>query len=159
MAPHLAAALHHQAFPNGDRARLKRMGVTGPTPLAYHRFLLRHIPHRWQREGLEMGWRTLVAALARQHHNPHAPDISLGRALADSGYSEARLESLLAAEGRVLATLTLRAATRLAAQRARCNWKDTARLLFAFDDEARERINRKIARDYYRTATSAPGSQ
>jgi CRISPR type I-E-associated protein CasB/Cse2 len=80
-----------------------------------------------------------------------------GSALADCGYSELRLESLLTAEGRVLSTLTLRATARLAAQRARCNWKDIAWLLFVQDDETRERVNRRIARDFYRISSATDG--
>lgn len=162
LAPRLAAALHAEGFPTGDRARLKRMGVSGPTPLAFHRFMLRHVPERWQGEAMESSWRALIGALARQHQNPHTSEIPFGRALAGCGYSESRLESLLAAEGRVLATLTLRAATRLGAQRTRCNWRDLARLLFAQNESVRERINRKIARDFYRTATetqAAPAAE
>jgi CRISPR type I-E-associated protein CasB/Cse2 len=83
--------------------------------------------------------------------------VPFGGALANCDYSELRLESLLAAERRVLATLTLRAATRLAAQRTRCNWKDIAWLLFARDDETRERVNQRIARDFYRVSSTTDG--
>lgn len=154
LVPRLAAVMHSEGFPTGERARLKRMGVSGPTPLCFHRFLLRHVPERWQGEAMESGWRTLIAILARHHQNPHAPDVPLGRSLAHGGLSEARLESLLSADDRVLATLIHRAGSRLAAQRVRCNWKDAARLLFARTDEARERINRQIARDFYRARSN-----
>lgn len=154
LVPRLAAVIHAETFPTGERARLKRMGVRGPTPLSYYRFLLRHVPERWQGEPRALAWRTLITGLARQHDNPHDSSLPLGRALAACDYSELRLESLLAAESRVLATLTLRAATRLAAQRARCNWKEFAWLLFAQGDEARERVNRGIARDFYRVAAT-----
>ena len=147
----LAAIIHGEGFPNGERARLKRMGISGPTPLSYYRFLLRHVPERWQAEDQAQQWRVLLTALAQQHQNPHNPSVPFGSALAGCDYSELRLESLLAAEGRVLATLTLRATTRLAARRARCNWKDIAWLLFARDNEARERANQRIARAFYRT--------
>lgn len=155
LAPRLAAVIHADSFPNGERARLKRMGLSGSTPLAYHRFLLRYVPERWHGGSLTLPWRTLIAALAQQHRNPHAPDIPFGRALADCDYSESRLESLLAAQGRVLATLTLRATMRLATQRVRCNWQEIALLLFATNNEARERINQRIAREFYRTTLSA----
>ncbi|MDN5938814.1 MAG: type I-E CRISPR-associated protein Cse2/CasB [Salinisphaera sp.] len=155
LVPRFAGWLHSDGFPNGDRAKLKRMGISGPTPLAYHRFLLRHVPEQWQGPSMAMAWRTVISGLAYQHQNPHNPKVPFGRALADIDYSELRLESLLAAGDRVLATLTLRATTRLAAKRARCNWKDIAWLLFAANDESRERSNRRIARDFYRTQSTA----
>lgn len=154
LVPRLAAVIHGEGFPSGERARLKRMGISGPTPLSYHRFLLRHVPERWQGESLALAWRALITSIARQHQNPHAPSTPLGTALAACDYSELRLESLLAAEGRVLATLVLRATTRLAAKRGSCNWRDVAWLLFARDDETRERVNQRIARDYYITVSN-----
>jgi len=154
LVPRLAAVIHGEGFPNGERARLKRMGISAPTPLSYHRFLLRHVPEGWQGEHQALAWRTLITALAQQHQNPHSPSVPFGSALAECDYSELRLESLLAAEGRVLATLTVRAATRLAAGRVRCNWKDIAWLLFARDDETRERVNQRIARDFYRISSA-----
>ena len=156
LAPALAAALHSEGFPNGDRAALKRMGISGRTPLAYWRFLLRRVPERWQGERYMLGWRTLICALALQHQYPQDGHRPLGRALAELGFSEARLEGLLAAEARVLATLMLRAARRIAAQRVRCDWRDFAQLLFAFNDDSRERINERIARDFYHISTIKP---
>lgn len=153
LVPRLAAVIHGEGFPNGARASLKRMGISGPTPLSYHRFLLRYVPARWQGESQAFPWRTLISALAQQHQNPHNPSVPFGRALADCDYSELRLESLLAAEGRVLNTLTTRATARLSARRIRCNWKDIAWLLFSRDDEARERVNQRIARDFYRVSS------
>lgn len=157
LVPRLAAVIHADGFPNGERARLKRMGIGGPTPLSYHRFLLRYVPPQWHGKTAALAWRTLIAALARQHQNPHSPALPFGRALAECDYSESRLESLLAAEGRVLATLTLRATTRLATGRSRCNWKDIAWLLFAVDDHTRERVNQRIARDFYHTPFAKDG--
>lgn len=157
LVPRLAAIIHGTGFPSGERARLKRMGISGPTPLSYHRFLLRHVPERWHGERDAVNWRALIAAIARQHQNPHDASVSFGSALAACDYSELRLESLLAAEGRVLNTLILRAAARLAAQRARCNWKDIAWLLFARNDETREGVNRRIARDFYRISSATGG--
>lgn len=150
LVPRLCAVIHSEGFPNGTRARLKRMVIGGPTPLAYHRFAIKHIPERWQGAHQALAWRTLIGAIAGQHQNPHTPETSFGRSLANCGYSENRLESLLAAEGRVLATLALRATMRLGVQRARCNWRDVAWLLFATHTDSRERINRRIASDFYR---------
>lgn len=157
LVPRLAAVIYSEGFPNGERARLKRMGINGSTPLCYHRFLLRNVPEHWQGEDHALAWRTLITGLAQQHQNPHNPSVSFGNSLAECGYSELRLESLLAAEGRVLAILALRATTRLASQRIRCNWKDIAWLLFAWNDETRERVNQRIARDFYRMSFATDG--
>lgn len=155
MTAHIAATIHHEHFPSGDRATLKRMTPDGRKPLAFHRFLMRHIPQKWHGGHFDAAWRTLIAGVALQPVHPHNPERPLGQALASIDYSEDRLERLLAADGLVLHTLLLRAARRLAARHARANWNDYARLLFAASDEAREQINTRIARDYYR----APESQ
>ncbi|MDV7391551.1 type I-E CRISPR-associated protein Cse2/CasB, partial [Arthrospira platensis SPKY1] len=81
---------------------------------------------------------------------PHRPDRPLGLALAEDGYSEARLERLLAAQDDVLHTLTLRLARFLAAKGESVNWLDLANLLLAKDRDKQEAARLKIARDYYR---------
>jgi len=146
----LAAAIHDDHFPTSDRAALKRMTPEGKRPLAFHRFVIRYVPEPWLGGHFDTAWQTLIAGLALQPAHPHDSQRPLGRALADIGLSEDRLERLLAAEGTVLHTLALRAARRLATHQARANWNDYARLLFAPNDEAREQINTRIARDYYR---------
>lgn len=151
LIPRLAAAIHADGFPSGDRAALKRMALSGHTPLSYHRFVLRHIPERWHEARHAQAWRVTIGALALQHGNPHDPAQPLGAALAEIGFAELRLESLLAAQGRVRALLALRAARRLAAERKRCNWCDFGWLVFALGDDTRERVNERVARDYYRS--------
>lgn len=150
LTAHIAGTLHHEHFPSGERAALKRMTPEGRTPLAFHRFVMRHVPRQWHGGYYDAVWQTLIAAIALQPAHPHDPDRPLGQALADIDFSEDRLERLLAADGMVLHTLVLRAARRLAARHARANWNDIARLLFAAGDEAREKINTRVARDYYR---------
>lgn len=146
----IVGALHNEHFPTGDRAALKRMAPEGRAPLAYHRFIMSKVPERWQGGRYESSWRTLIAAIALQPAHPHDANRPVGEALARIDFSEDRLERLLAADDSVLNTLVLRAARRLAAHHARANWNDLARLLFAYGDEARERINQRIARGYYR---------
>jgi hypothetical protein len=41
--PALAAVLKAEHFPTGERAALKRMALDGSAPLAFHRFMLRHV--------------------------------------------------------------------------------------------------------------------
>ena len=150
LVPKLATMIHSDGFPNGDRAKLKRMSPEGRAPVSYYRFITRHVPEDLRFANDEPNWKALITGIALQHGNPHNPKVSFGQALAETGFSETRLESLLAADGRILRTLLVRAARRLAASRKACNWKHVAYLLFAGTDEFRERINRQIASGYFR---------
>ncbi|MFM8443518.1 MAG: type I-E CRISPR-associated protein Cse2/CasB [Methylococcus sp.] len=146
----LAGILSSEHFPTGDRAALKRMAPDQPPPLAFYRFAFRELPEGW--EYRRPVWQTLIAglALSGNHGNPHSPQRPLGKALAEQGYSEARLERLLAAEGDTLNTLLLRAARFLAAKAEAVDWTDAARLLLTYSDDAKEQIRREIAGDFYR---------
>jgi CRISPR system Cascade subunit CasB len=149
----LAGILGSAHFPTGDRAALKRMAPDQPPPLAFYRFAFRELPDHWERQC--SAWQTLTAALALSSNqgNPHNPQRPLGRALAEQGYSEARLERLLAAEGDTLNILLLRAARFLAAKGETVDtvdWTDAARLLLTGSDAAQEQIRRGIAGDFYR---------
>lgn len=146
----LAGTLGSEHFPTGDRAALKRMDPDQPPPLAFYRFAFRELPEGWEHR--RSAWQTLTAgmALAGNQGNPHNRDRRLGRVLAEQGYSEARLERLLAASGETLETLLLRAIRYLVAKGETLDWTDCARLLLVGDDDKRERTRREIAGDYYR---------
>ena len=148
--PALSGILGSDNFPNGERAALKRMALDGPAPLAFHRFVLRHIDEKWQTESWQPDWRTIICALAIQRDGGFDPGTPLGKALAQAGFSENRLERLLASRGDTLRTLALRAARQLAAKGISTDWRQLADLLFCRDVEIRERLNRRIAGDYYR---------
>jgi len=150
VVPRLAAQIHSEGFSNGERAALKRMALKGKTPLVFYRMLVTQVPKKFSAETFDSPWRLLFSAIALQHENPHDPQHDLGTALAEIGYSEQRLETLFAAEEKVREMLLLRLARRLAAQRARCNWKQFAQLAFNRSQEARERIQKQIAADYFR---------
>jgi len=148
----IAQVLGNDRFPTGDRAALRRMVPTQPPPLIFYRFALRYLDDRWDTdEEVRKDWITIVAGIALMSPNAHRPDRRLGAALAGSGYSEARLERLLAAEGDIRRTLLLRAARFLAAKGSPCNWVDAAQLLLTRDPEKRDEIHRRIARDFYQT--------
>lgn len=148
----LAGVISHPEFPTGERAKLKRMGPGEPPPLAFYRFAFRHLPEGWERR--PQPWMTMVAGIALMCPHPHRPDRPAGRALAESRYSEGRMERLLDAEGETQLTLLLRAARFLAAKGAACNWTDFARLLLTTDREKQEAARQHIARDYFRNLTS-----
>jgi CRISPR system Cascade subunit CasB len=149
--PSLAAVLKSEHFPTGERAALKRMALGGAAPLAFHRFMLRHVDDAWQGESWLSEWRSLICALAIQRDGGFNPSTPLGKALAEARFSEHRLERLLAAKGDTLLQLAIRAARQLAARGIAADWRQMADLLFSQKPEIRESVNRRIARDYYRT--------
>lgn len=145
---HIAATLDARHFPTGDHAALRRLHPGLPPSLAFYRFAFKHLPEYW--ESQRNAWMTLVTGIALMCPKPHRPDRPAGLALAEAGYSEKRLERLLAAEGDTLHTLLLRAVRFLAAKNAACNWVDFARLLLTKDADKLENARLRIAKDYYR---------
>jgi CRISPR system Cascade subunit CasB len=136
-----------ESFPPGESAALKRLTPRLPPSLIFYRFAFRHFPEGWEARQAE--WMAVVSGLALMCPAPHRPDRPAGRALAEAGYSEARLERLLAAEEVDLRTLVLRAARFLAAKAESVNWVDLARLLLTKDKGKLENVRFQFARDYY----------
>lgn len=145
----LAALVGSDGLPTGERAALRRMVPGQPSPLAFHRVAIRMLPEGWERH--EEDWIAIVAGIALMSPGAHRPDAGTGAALADAGFSEARLERLLSAQGQVRRLLLLRAARFLAARGGACDWAEAAALLLTRDPERRETLHRQIARDFYRT--------
>ena len=150
---HLAYVIGADRFPTGERAALKRLDPGGPASLPFYRFAFRHLPDNWERH--QPAWMTLIAGIALMCPKPHNPKRPVGLALAKAGYSEKRLERLLAAEGETLRTLTLRAARFLAAKGESVNWTDFARVLLATEPAKYEEARLHIARDFYRQLDKA----
>lgn len=146
----IARVLGDDDFPTGDRAALRRMTPSMPPTLTFYRFALRYLPLGWD-DGAEVrkDWMTLVAGIALMSPGAHNPERGLGKVLAETGYSEGRLERLLSSEGDVRRTLLLRAARFLAAKSAAFNWVQGARFLLTRNAEALENLHTIIARDYY----------
>lgn len=144
---HIARVIGSDGFPTGDRARLRRMAPGQPAPLAFTRFAVAHLPEGWERQVDD--WATIVAGIAIMAPNAHRPGHGLGRALAEAGYSEARLERLLDAQGDTRRTLLLRAARYLSAKQTPCDWADGVRLLLTRDVAKADRLRLGIARDYF----------
>ncbi|MCS6915939.1 MAG: type I-E CRISPR-associated protein Cse2/CasB [Myxococcales bacterium] len=142
----IAGILGAEEFPTGERAQLKRMTPDTPPPLAFYRLAYRYLPEGWERRW--EAWMTLVAGLAIMGSGGHNPERRAGQVLAESNYSEKRLERLLAAEDETLHSLLLRAVRFLAAKGAVVNWLDFAYLLGLAGDPQYARM--RIAQDYYR---------
>ncbi|BBL71646.1 type I-E CRISPR-associated protein Cse2/CasB [Methylogaea oryzae] len=145
---HIAATIDAEHFPSGERAALRRLSPDAPPSLAFYRFAFKHLPPDW--EAQRNAWMAIVSGIALMCPRPHRPDRAAGLALAEAGYSEKRLERLLAAEGDTLHTLLLRAVRFLAAKNATCNWVQFARLLLSTGEEKREAARLAIAREFYR---------
>lgn len=134
-------------FPTGERASLRRMTPGHSPPLAFYRFAIRYLPDSWEQNVAE--WMTLIAGMALMAPAVHRPGHPFGRALSQEGFSEARLERLLAADPTVRRMLFLRAVRFLASRNAPFDWVDAAHFLLVKDEKKYEAVCRRIARDYY----------
>jgi len=140
------------AMSSGEAAALRRMDVNQPVPLAFYRLGVRHLPPSWDRDAESVrDWVTIVAGIAILAPSGYRPDIGLGRALARSGFSEARMERLLASDGDTLRILALRAARLMAAKTQPCNWSEAGQLLLAREATRLEVVRSHVARDFYVT--------
>ena len=146
----LASLLASGHFNNADRAALKRYAAGQPPPLAFYRLWLRHLRAELPEAGWTRTWALLVWGLAFMGVRAHRRDRSLGRALAEAAYAEARLERLLAADEGIREDLFASLVRFMAAKGESFDWCDAALLLLTKDSDMRERCHRRIASDYYR---------
>jgi CRISPR system Cascade subunit CasB len=147
----IAALLTGDRYPSGDRAVLKRMAPGTTPPLAFYRLWLRYLDDDLPSGGQTAAWALVVWGLASAAPGAHRPDRGLGRALAESGFSESRLERLFAADqDDTLLPLAADAVRFLAAKREVFNWVHLAGLLLTRAEVQREVVHRRIATDYYR---------
>lgn len=146
----LAAAVAMPHYSNSDRAALKRHAPGQPPPLAFYRLWLRHLGAELPVEGQTSAWALLASGLAQMGGGAHRVGRGLGRALAESNYSEARLERLLAADDDSRERLFASLVRFLAAKGEGFDWLDAGRLLLTRDPGAREALHRHIATDFYR---------
>lgn len=143
----IAGIISSERFPTGERAALRRMGPGLPLPLSFYRFAFGYLPTGW--EYAIDDWITLVAGIALMSPSAYNVQVGFGRALGEAGYSEFRLERLLAAEDKVRRSLFLRAIRFLAAKSKAFNWTEGARFLLTKSESRRETLNLSIARDFY----------
>jgi CRISPR system Cascade subunit CasB len=148
----ISGLIASEHFPNSDRAALKRMDPKKEPPLSFYRFAFRRLPQGWQTQG--KAWQAILNGMALMSPHIHRPDQPLGKVLANSGYSEPRLERLLGSEDETQRILMLRAVRFLAAKKQPVNWVDLARLLLTVETGMREELNMSIARHYYQNLES-----
>jgi CRISPR system Cascade subunit CasB len=150
-AGRLAAVLASRGFPAADRAALKRALPGRSPPLAFYRLWLRHIDEDLPAESQTSDWATLAWGMAASGTSPHRPDRSLGSALAEAKYSEARLERLLDAPDDLTRRRLFASLVRFMAAKGECfDWTQAAQLLLTRDAGARDGVHRRVATDYYR---------
>lgn len=137
----------------GDRASLRRHRPGSPLPPAYWRLAVGTLEPA---EAIDSGrlsndtdhdWAAILCGLAHLAEL-HARGRSLGRALAEAGYSERRLDSLLRADESRLRELLPTLARHLDAAGVQVDWTDAARLLFTRGSAATG-LRDRLARDYY----------
>lgn len=145
----LAGVIASPHYPTADRAALRRWAPGQPMPLAFYRLWLRHAGSDLPPESQTAAWMALAWGLATMGH-AHQSERALGQALAESRYSEGRLERLLAAPHALRTDLFMSAVRFLAAKNERFDWSEAAAFLLATDTDKRESIHRRIASNYYR---------
>ena len=149
----MAAIIGAEHYPNGERAALRRWSPEQPIPLAFYRLWLRHLGDDLPPEFQTPAWMTIawgLATLGKEGHDPRRP---LGQALAESQFSEGRLEQLLSAPEDVRPDLFMSAVRFLAVKGERFDWRDGAAFLLTLDNEQRQRLNHRIAAAFYRHQT------
>ncbi|MHB1678761.1 MAG: type I-E CRISPR-associated protein Cse2/CasB [Sulfuriferula sp.] len=146
----LAAVIGSSHYSAGDRAALRRWALGQPVPLAFYRLWLRHLGTDLPSEQQTDAWMTLAWAFATLGEGAHDPKRSFGQALAESHYSEGRLERLLSASEDVRKDLFMGAVRFLAAKNERCDGRDMAQFLLTLDTDKLESLYRRIAAAYFR---------
>lgn len=146
----LAAVIAKPHYPAGDRAALRRWTPGQATPLAFYRLWLRHADGDLPSEDQTQAWLTLAWCVATLGENAHIPTRRLGQSLAESGFSEGRLERLLSAPDSVRSELLMSAVRFLAAKGECFDLVEAACFLLTTDEARREGINRSIAEAFYR---------
>lgn len=146
----IESALRAPRISTGTKAALRRMHPDMPPPLAFHRFAAENLPEMWEIKAAE--WQCLILCMALLLAHGTRPDRSFGKALALGGYSEQRIERLLASEGDAQRIMLVRAVRYLEHKNYPFNWSDFVELLCSCDqnDEVYARIRRRIAQDYYK---------
>lgn len=146
---HVARVLSAEHYPNGERAALRRWAPGQPVPLAFYRLWLRHLGRELPPEPQTEAWMALTWGLATAGPDSHDPKRPWGQSLAESGYSEGRLERLLSAPEGVRLDLYMNAVRFLTAKGEHFDWSEAAQFLLTQDPSKRDGLNRRIAAAYF----------
>jgi CRISPR system Cascade subunit CasB len=147
----IASLMAREHYPAADRAALRRYSPGQPLPLAFYRLWLRHLGIEPPSGNSAADWALITWGLATSGGASHQRNRSLGRCLAETGYSEARLERLLAASDEDMRQALVASLVRfVSAKGAGFDWVQLAQLVLTQDVDSRERLHQRIASDYYR---------
>jgi len=154
----LAGRLSGSALPTGEHAALRRMDPAAPGRAALTLYrLLADAGIDTSGPESEKRWALVVHALALARGR-HDRTRRIGAVLAEIGVSEARLNTLLAADFDVLLDLVPRLARRLDASGASADWLPLVRLVlstgYASQEEQADEARLTIARAFARAADS-----
>jgi len=137
---------------SGDIAELRRISPDEPVTPALWKVLIdleiQDDPYWIDRDTREERWATLAMGIASTP-GLHDYDTSLGKALAESGWSELRFVRLVRASGERLMEEVRRMAKFLSSKDQEADWTDVGHLLFSQTGDPAETYRRQIARDYY----------
>lgn len=147
----IVAIIGADHFPTGERAALKRLPPNEPPGLAFYRFWPRYVRAETPSDTQALDWALALSGIALMGSNAHRPGRRLGAALAQTGYSEMRIERLLGTDDAAMRrVLFMRALRYLAAKGEPIDWVEAARWLLSAQEQ-REARSRRIARDYFAT--------
>ncbi len=135
----------------GEAAELRRIDPESPSCPAFWRVMTVWIaPEERLSPDQETRWAMILSGMARMKSLLPLPGPTLGKALAESGFKERRLERLLRTrDSKNLSDQVRRVAGYLASRGVPVNWIDFAYFILTSDPEKREEKNRKVAADYY----------
>lgn len=152
----IARRLAQDDYPSGQLAMLRRLDPEAPDGAAFWQLVAWFAPSLFEDAHGQRVLAATVRGMAAAHpfHLPTAGRRPLGTAMAEAEVAEARLLRLLRL-GRAGLPEELRRLARLMASKGdpgRFDWSDAAWLLATAGSDAGEKVRRRIARDYYRTA-------
>jgi CRISPR type I-E-associated protein CasB/Cse2 len=146
----LVGAIERGQIGKGDLAGLRRLRPQKLDHPAFWRILSEFIVSDTSLSAeMEGRWAVILSGLARMLPGGHAPKSSVGRTLANSGWSELRLLRFLRLPSSELSEGVRRLTAFLASKGAALNWVELANFLLVTDPEKQENARRRVARDYY----------
>ena len=153
------------SLPPGEVAELRRLKLDNPWVPAFWRIAAQVLEPAGHlagpppaREEAERRWGTILAIVADLAAF-HSHERSLGRALAHAEFSDLRFMRLVRASGEGLLVESRQAARFLASKGEAARLTDFAYLLLSDGSPRSEDVRRRMARDFYSGATSAPSER
>lgn len=144
-----AGMLALDGFPRSDLAALRRLNTEAPSAPVFWQMMARYVPGA--SDDMVCRWALILQGMALMAPHHRAGDPSIGRALRNADFKEARLARFLNARGRQFRAAVPRLARQLAAKGQPIDWRTLGVLILTEGRNERraEQIRMAIARDYY----------